>query len=123
MRILVCGSRDYSDESRVRIVLDWYLAKHDDDLIIIEGGAPGADTFAKEWADGHGTDYMHFPAKWTKYQKRAGYIRNQRMLDVGRPELVVAFFTDPANPSRGTSMMLDIATKAGVRTKIVDAVA
>ena len=122
MRVLVCGSRDYSNEMRVRTVLDWYFSKHGEELIVIEGGAPGADTFAMSWAADKGVDLFHFPAKWDVYQKRAGFIRNKRMLEVGRPDLVVAFFTDPSNPSRGTSMMLDIATRAGVRTKIVGAV-
>ena len=32
-----------------------------------------------------------YPADWKKYGKSAGPLRNQRMIDEGKPDLVVAF--------------------------------
>lgn len=48
-------------------------------------------------------------ADWEDLGRKAGPIRNQRMLDDGRPELVVAF---PGGP--GTAHMCRIAREAGV---------
>lgn len=104
-----------------------YLLTHVNHLTVIEGAAPGADTCAHEWATTPGphpaagpADWMlvlneRYPAVWTRHGKRAGYVRNQQMLDEGKPELVVAFY-DGLERSRGTQMMTDIARKAGVET-------
>ena len=45
-----------------------------------------------------------YPAKWTVYGLEAGTIRNQEMLDKGKPDLVVCF---PGG--RGTQNMFDIS--------------
>ena len=58
---------------------------------IISGMASGADTFAVEWAARFGFPLRAFPAEWDKHGRSAGPIRNQRMLDEGKPDLVVAF--------------------------------
>ena len=39
------------------------------------------------------------------------------MLDDGKPDLVLAFFSDLKKKSRGTGMMVEIAKKAGVRVE------
>ena len=48
--------------------------------------------------------------------RKAGPIRNQRMLDEGKPDLVVAF---PGG--KGTNGMIDLARNAGVRVILVSA--
>ena len=49
------------------------------------------------------------PGEWDEIGKKAGPLRNQRMLDEGKPDLVVAF---PG--SGGTKDMVRRAVKAGV---------
>ena len=49
-------------------------------------------------------------AEWHRLGRKAGPIRNQRMLDEGKPDLVVAF---PGGT--GTAGMVALACKAGVR--------
>lgn len=63
-------------------------------------------------------DIMAFPAEWNKYGKKAGYIRNAQMLEIGKPDLVLAFWD---GVSRGTKMMIDLAKKAGVEVRIISA--
>ena len=120
MRILVCGGRDYKDSEKVTAVLDEIAVKHsklynpDDnwlpcDFTIIAGGATGADRLAVEWAAVNWTQYREFKADWNKHGRAAGPIRNQRMLDEGKPDLVVAF---PGG--RGTADMVRRAKAAGV---------
>jgi len=59
--------------------------------IILSGCAPGADTLGIEWAEAKGIQVARFPADWNTHGRAAGPIRNQQMLDEGKPELVVSF--------------------------------
>lgn len=54
---------------------------------------------------------LPFPAKWKEFGRAAGPIRNQQMLDEGKPELVLAFHDDLEN-SKGTKDMVGRAMKA-----------
>ncbi len=111
MRVLVCGGRDFNDWGRVMEVLDnIHIDKKID--TIIEGGASGADTLAWKWAKnrlGKGNS-ISFEAEWDKHGKSAGPMRNQRMIDEGKPDIVVAF---PGG--RGTQDMIRRAVRAGIK--------
>lgn len=95
MRVIVCGSREWTDREIVDTVLDGYEAQcFDDDeaeLVVIEGGAKGADAAAADWSRRLHHNHLQFPADWDTHGKAAGPIRNQRMLDEGKPDVVVAF--------------------------------
>lgn len=81
-----------------------------------EGEARGADRLAAEAARRLGIPshrILRFPAKWGKYGKAAGPIRNQQMLDEGKPTLVLAYHNDLEN-SKGTKDMVSRAEAAGV---------
>jgi len=113
-RILVCGSRDFTDEKMLWAALD----KQGHNTVIIHGGARGADKIAAEWARFNSlSDVQMFRANWNLYGKRAGYVRNKQMLEEGKPTLVLAFYKDAEAPSKGTQMMVDLATKAGVKVR------
>lgn len=90
MRVLVCGGRDYHDCNRVEqclLVANWV----EPITCVIQGGARGADILARMVATKHHIPGEEFPALWDKYGRHAGPIRNQRMLDEGKPDLVIAF--------------------------------
>jgi hypothetical protein len=77
----------------------WYLA--------------GAPSLAEEWARARGKEVTKFWAKWHKQGNAAGPIRNQKMIDNGKPDYAVMF---PGG--RGTADMkrrLDIA-----RIKVIE---
>ncbi len=107
MRVLVTGGRDFTDAAMVQAALDPLAA---DIEVLIEGGARGADTLAREWAKAHGIPWQTYEANWKRYGRRAGPIRNQKMLDEGYPDLVVAF---PGG--KGTADMVRRAREAGVK--------
>ena len=90
MRVLVCGGREYKNRSRVGEVLD-ELRKAYGKLHIIEGGARGADRLAFDWAIARGMEHTTRKAKWNEFGKTAGAIRNQEMIDLDKPRVVVAF--------------------------------
>jgi hypothetical protein len=109
MKVLVCGGRGYDDVDHVYRVLD---AIHTLRPItcIIEGGAEGADYLACRWSAARGLDeHQRFSADWNCDGRAAGPKRNQKMLDDGKPDLVVAF---PGG--RGTADMVRRAEASGV---------
>jgi hypothetical protein len=105
VRVLVCGSRYYSDREAVFSTLDRL-----DVTVVITGGAAGADILAEHWAYERGVPLEHYAADWKRHGKAAGPIRNQEMLDQDQPDLVLAF---PGG--RGTADMVRRARAAGVR--------
>lgn len=109
MKVLVCGGRDYSDRGMVYGVLDGMLHAHGT-LVIVQGGAKGADALARKWAAENGCNTITYAATWDKYGKSAGPKRNQAMLDCEKPDVIVAF---PGGT--GTADMTSRARKAGVR--------
>lgn len=114
MRVLVCGWRDYADKQYLWSVLDGFGPPEITE--VISGMARGADSFAAEWAERFGFPLHKFPADWDKHGRAAGPIRNQQMLDEGKPDLVLAF---PGG--RGTADMISRARKAGVEVRVVAA--
>lgn len=105
-RILVCGGRNYSNREKLDAVLNAIVLPH---AVIISGGASGADDLAARWAIARGVQTQIFKADWNRHGRGAGSIRNQQMLDEGKPNLVIAF---PGG--RGTADMIARAKAAGV---------
>lgn len=99
-RVLVCGGREYSDRPRLFEVLHIVHRKFGISCII-QGGARGADRLAKVWADINHIEQIEFPADWKKHGRAAGPLRNGKMLETGKPDVVIAF---PGG--RGTQDML-----------------
>ena len=109
MRVLICGGRNYSNRAALYVALDRLHSEYCFDTVIA-GGARGGDTLAVEWARARGIAARVFMAQWDSLGLRgkAGPTRNQRMLDEGRPDLVIAF------SGGGTADMFKKATAAGV---------
>lgn len=108
MRVLVCGGRDYGDRRSVYSELDRLYAQHP--IVLIAGGARGVDNLAADWAAARSVPKMIYNADWERHGKAAGPIRNQRMIDEGKPDLVVAF---PGG--RGTADMVKRAKAADIK--------
>ena len=107
-RVLVCGDREWTEKALIHRYLAYMHVE-----AIIEGEAKGADTLAKEVANELGIEVRPFPARWSQYGRAAGPIRNQQMLDEGKPTLVLAFHNDIHN-SKGTKDMIVRANKATI---------
>ena len=115
MRLLVCGGRDFSNAGAAYKILDAFHRKHGVD-VLIEGNARGADRIAGYWARRNNITNLKFPADWEKHGKSAGSIRNQQMLDEGKPTHVIAF---PGG--YGTADMVRRAHDAGLQVITVQA--
>lgn len=114
MKVLVCGGRNYTSRDTVFAILDEIHAETVISLII-NGEASGADWLSTLWANNHGVPVHGEPADWKKHGRAAGPIRNQKMMDEQKPDLVVAF---PGGA--GTRSMVRIAEQAGVRVEVVE---
>ena len=75
---LIVGSRSFSDYELFVAKCD-LLLRNWGSVVIVSGGARGADALAKRYAVDRGYCYMEFPADWDTYGRRAGYIRNRAM--------------------------------------------
>ena len=90
MKILVTGGREYKNRTAAFSALD---AAHAARPItaLCQGGARGADQWAREWCAERGVHCTTYEANWDLFSRAAGYIRNQQMLDEFQPEGVIAF--------------------------------
>lgn len=107
MIVLVCGGRDFIDQTLLSGFLDANASKI---TAIVHGNASGADRMAGDWAAVRGLPEIRVPANWGFYKNAAGPIRNGWMLTFCKPDVVAAF---PGG--NGTANMVDQARKAGVR--------
>ncbi len=116
MITLVCGGRDWSDRAAIYApLLSIQRRPSTSRFRLIHGGARGADAIAASIVADWDWDIIEFRADWECYGKAAGPRRNQTMLKVGRPHLVLAFWD---GKSRGTLDMISRATRAGVPVRI-----
>lgn len=117
VRLLITGGRSFNDKDTIRKWIKNVEATIGPIEVIIHGANPrGADKLADELADELGIPKLRFPADWDEHGKAAGPIRNQRMIDEGRPTYVLAF---PDPKSRGTWDMVKKAHTAGLKGKVV----
>lgn len=119
MRILVTGSRDWEDGDAIWDALSdqyecWEHADCDHTYTVVSGACPtGADKLAEDAAFLRGWTVECHPAEWDRYGKRAGFLRNQEMVDLGA-DVCLAFIK---NGSKGASMTARLAERAGIPVK------
>lgn len=125
MKILITGSRDWQDYATIHLALSRVIKEYfapnkpkREDVLIIHGGAMGADSLAGEWATAYKAPQKVYTPDWKGQGKKAGILRNQQMLDEN-PDiaLVIAFWK---NKSKGTAHMINYAKKAGKKVIIYE---
>jgi hypothetical protein len=108
VRILLTGSREWTDEKTIRQAL---TERYNPDAVLVHGACPqGADAIADRiWRQLGGTPERH-PADWRTYGLAAGGIRNAHMVKLGA-DICLAFRLDG---SPGTGDCMRRARKAGI---------
>lgn len=109
MKVIICGGRDFSDFVGLSRTLD-ILRQTIPITGVVQGGARGADSLAERWAIQRGVPCVRVPAEWHTHGRRAGPMRNQKMIDKHAPDAVVAFLG-----GAGTADMVRRAERAGLR--------
>lgn len=115
MRVLVCGSRSWTNREVIREQLSQLPA----DTVVIHGDCRGADRLAAGVAAELGFDIEAYPADWEEFGRAAGPIRNDDMLYEGKPDRVIAFHHE-LNPTQGgTGDMIRKARRHGIPVVVV----
>lgn len=113
-KLIVAGSRTFSDYDRMAADLDRLLINKKPYVIICTGACPrGADALAARYARERGLELREFPANWDRWRKNAGPIRNRQLADYG--DALVAYWD---GRSRGTASMIHEATIASLRVVV-----
>jgi hypothetical protein len=115
-RILITGSRTWTDRDTIWRVLGDTVAPIDitRETVLVSGACPrGADALAEDWARRYGLTVERHRANWQLEGKRAGFIRNARMVNLGA-DICLAFIKDG---SRGASHTARLAEEAGIETR------
>ena len=80
MKLGVVGSRGFDNPELLVKILDRLRLTRKVETII-SGGARGVDLFAQHYAEVNEIPFIVHEAKWGKYGKSAGYIRNKLIWD------------------------------------------
>lgn len=119
--VIVCGGRDFTDRAKVYSVLD---GAHRSIGVVVQGGARGADRFARQWCESRGVTCVEVPALWDAHGRSAGSRRNGEMLVVADAlrilwpdSMGLGVLAFPGGP--GTANMISRAREAGIDVKEV----
>ncbi len=125
-RILVTGSRTWTDEQAIRDALAAPISQHGPEQVtVVHGACPrGADAIADRIATAWGVTVERHPANWS-IGRRAGFARNAEMIRLGAN--VVLAFIDPCtnmqctrggrHGSHGAVHCAHLARKAGIEVR------
>lgn len=109
MKIAVIGSRSFNNYDLLEQTLNQYSIS-----LLVSGGANGADSLAQKYAKQYGKSILiHYP-DWTYLGKKAGYVRNKKIIDDS--EKVIAFWN---GTSKGTLNSIEEAKKQGKNVVII----
>jgi hypothetical protein len=129
VKLIVAGSREFNDRALATKWLDFMLSKHNkEDIVILDGGARGADKIGGDYGRERGIDVWKFDANWddittepvkikyrggSPYNALAGINRNKDMGNNGTHLLAFNLGTS------GTNDMIKYSTKLGLVVKEV----
>lgn len=119
MRILVTGSRNWRWPATIHEAILLAAADFDvplSDIVFVHGDCPtGADRIVRRFVEARPElRQERYPADWARDKKRAAYIRNAQMVNLGA-DLCLAFIRDS---SPGTRMTLKLAREAGIPRRV-----
>lgn len=113
MKLAIIGSRDFNDYEFMKETILQHININDIDLII-SGGAKGADSLGRRFADDYQKEFKEYLPDWSLYGRSAGVKRNH--LIVSHCDLLIAFWD---GKSKGTESSLKIAKKLKKSFKII----
>lgn len=115
-KVIIAGSRTYSDFEKLCQVCD-YLLQYKSDIEIVSGHhKDGADKLGEEYAKQRGYPVQQFPADWDRHGRAAGPIRNSEMAEYG--DALIAFLDE--GRCRGTKDMIYQAKEKVLLIRVVD---
>ena len=113
LKVIIAGGRDFKNYELLKEKCQKILANQKE-VIIISGGANGADKLGEQYAQEYGHKVEKFLADWDKFGKSAGYIRNKEMAD--NADALIAFWD---GVSKGTKHMIDLAKEKELKIRVI----
>lgn len=110
IKLGVVGSRNFDHYSILKEELTNY-----DVCCIVSGGAKGADSLAKQYANTYNIQIVEYLPQWEVFGKKAGFIRNQLIVD--NSDEVIAFWD---GESKGTLSTIELCKKANKKVKVIN---
>lgn len=116
-KVIIAGSRGFSNYKLLKEKCNEYLRekRKEYNIIIISGGARGADTLGEKYAQDEGFSLEVFSANWNKFGKSAGFRRNEQMAEVA--DALIAFWD---GKSHGTKHMIEIMENKKLLVRVVN---
>ena len=107
-RVVIAGCRNDNNYQEASQYISLCLKDlvDENEIIIVSGGARGADKLGERYAKERGLKIEYYLPDWDKFGRAAGPIRNEQMAKVG--DIVICFWD---GVSRGTKTMIDYANK------------
>lgn len=106
MKTIIAGSRTIG---LYRVVVEAIESSGYTITELVSGGAVGVDRLGERWAKENGVPIAKFIPDWNKYLKRAGFVRNEQMVNYADALIAVWDGT-----SRGTKHTIDLARRKGI---------
>ena len=115
-RVIVAGGRRFNDYPLLERTLDRLIYRkcRRNEVEIVSGTAPGADTLGERWAHKRGYRVKQFPADWKEHGRAAGPLRNEQM---GAYATHLIAFWD--GHSSGTRHMIETAKIFNLKVKVL----
>jgi hypothetical protein len=134
-KVIIAGGRDFNNKKLLFHKADLLLKEQirkENKIIIVSGGANGADKLGEDYAEARGFYIKVYPANWdditnkplseirtrrdgTKYWSKAGPERNIQMAKYG--DALIAFWD---GKSKGTNHMINIAKGKGLAVRVIN---
>ena len=112
-RLLITGSRYFNDAALMYAAISDAVSTLRGfgftRIVLVHGGARGADTLAAQIGRSIGLEIEAHPARWDVFGRAAGPVRNREMVELGA-DLVLAF---PVGESQGTRGCMQLAQEKG----------
>lgn len=116
MKLIVCGSRSFTDYTLLTLWLDKLTQKTDrTKLVILSGHAKGADQLGERWCRENLIAYQVWRPEYRDEHDREAPLRRNSDMVASATHLVA--FWDGA--SRGTADVVAKAHKAGLKVKVI----
>ena len=118
-RVVVAGCRNYNNYCEAKKYIDNCLVniRKENEIIIVSGGARGADALGEQYAEENGFKIERHPAKWEKHGKAAGPIRNKEMAE--NCDYVICFWNGKSSGTRSMIFYAKVFNKP-IKIKKID---
>lgn len=110
MKTIIAGSRGIADYA---VLLQAIKCCPFPITSVVSGCARGIDTLGEQYAQENSLKLYKFPADWSTYGRRAGYLRNAQMAE--NADALLAIWD---GESRGTKHMIDTAREKGLEVYV-----